>query len=314
MGNISHINSVAVASVSSINAKAYADIADVNSGTLPSSFADSYSVSKSITTGSAQAIYIADGNGFMNYTEDSAFSVSFWVKPGWNSSLNTNIHLFSSNETGSTNASSNMIRCFYHESNNRLYWEMRSSSSSTKKQNFWLFHSNSGNHAAAFAAANLGSSNYWSSSNRGNVGNDNFTMITFTKGSADSFANTNINVYWNATSLGNGHYPSGLHQGTMSMSASTDRQIALGSNTWNTYTKSGNNAETEFNDLTVWNKKLSASEVSELYNSGARMDAKTHSAASDLEAYYKFENDGTDSSGNSHPSFVINGNSNLTSV
>tara|TARA_R110002012_G_scaffold1455_19_gene6215 strand:- start:8071 stop:9012 length:942 start_codon:yes stop_codon:yes gene_type:complete len=313
MGNISHINSVAIASVNSINAKAYAAIADVNSGTLPSSFADSYSVSKSITTGSAQAIYIADGNGLMNYTEDSAFSVSFWVKPGWNSSLNTNIHLFSSNETGSTNASSNMIRCFYHESNNRLYWEMRSSTSSTKKQNFWLFHSNSGNHAAAYAAAGLGAT-YWSSSNRGNTGNDDFTMITFTKGSADSFANTNINVYWNATDLGNGHYPSGLHSGTMNMSSSTDRQIALGSNTWNTYTKSGNNAETEFNDLTVWNKKLSASEVSELYNSGARMDAKTHSAASDLEAYYKFENDGTDSSGNSHPSFVINGNSNLTSV
>tara|TARA_R100001463_G_scaffold771_8_gene3589 strand:+ start:2704 stop:3744 length:1041 start_codon:yes stop_codon:yes gene_type:complete len=277
------------------------------------SFADNYAVAKSITTGSAQSIRIADGNGFMNYTEDDAFSISFWVKPMWSSSLNTNIHLFSSNETGSSNASSNMIRCFYHEANNRLYWEYRGSSSSTKKQNFWLFHSNGGNHAAAYAAANLGST-YWSATNRGNTGDDDFIMITFTKGSADSFANTNINCYWNATSLGNGHYPNGLHQGTINMSSSTDRQIAMGSNTWNTYSKSGNSAETQFNDLTVWNKKLSASEVSELYNSGARMNALTHSAASDLEGYYKFENDGTDSSGNNHPSFVVNGNSNFESI
>lgn len=315
MPNIGHINNKALADVAMFNGKTVSDLGEINALTVAtaSNFADSFSVAKSITTGTAQAIYIADGNGFMNYTEDDAFTISFWVKPGWSSALNTNIHLFSSNETGSSNASSNMIRCFYHESNNRLYWEMRTSSSSTKKQNFWLFHSNSGNHAAAYAAANLGST-YWSASNRGNVGNDNFTMITFTKGSADSFANTNINCYWNATTLGNGHYPSGLHQGAMNMSSTTDRQIAIGSNTWNTYSKSGNSTETQFNDLTVWNKKLSAAEVSELYNSGARMDATTHSAASDLEGYYKFENNADDSSGNSHPSFVINGNSNLTSI
>ena len=109
-------------------------------------FADSYAVAKSITTGSAQAVYIADGNGLMNYTEDDAFTISFWVKAGWNSSLNTNLHLFSSNETGSSNASSNMIRCYYNESNNRLYWEMRSSTSSTKKYNFWLLRPPLKNH------------------------------------------------------------------------------------------------------------------------------------------------------------------------
>ena len=44
------------------------------------------------------------------------------------------------------------------------------------------------------------------------------------------------------------------------------------------------------------------------------MDATTHSAASDLEGYYKFENDGTDSSGNNHPNFVLTGNSNFASL
>jgi hypothetical protein len=315
MANISKIQSVATTSISKILGSSYSNISKVSGSTAPqvASFEDAYAVAKSIATGSGQAIYIADGNGFMNFTEDDAFTISFWVKPMWSSSLNTNIHLFSSNETGSSNASSNMIRCFYHEGNNRLYWEIRSSTSSTKKQNFWLFHTNSGNYAAAYAAAGLGAS-YWSASNRGNTGDDNFTMITFTKGSADSFASTNINCYWNATGMGNGHYPSGLHSGTMNMSSSTDRQIALGSNTWNTYQKCGDSEETQFNDLTVWNKKLTAAEVAELYNEGARLDATTHSAAADLEAYYKFENNGDDGSGNSHPSFEIAGNSNLTSV
>lgn len=308
--SISKLSNTDIASVSKVKDINKSSISNISGVNIPAGFQDNYAVSKSITTGSAQSVRIADGNGLMNYTEDDAFSISLWVKAGWDSNLNTNLHLFSSNETGSSNASSNMIRCYYNETNNRLYWEMRSSTSSTKKYNFWLFQSNSGVYAPAYAAAGLGAT-YWSSSNRGNVGDDDFTMITFTKGASDSFASTNINCYWNGTSLGQGYYANGFSQGTLNLSSTTDRQIAVGSNTWNTYAKSGNNAETQYNDLTIWNKKLSASEVSELYNSGTRMNALTHSAASDLEAYYKFENDGTDSSGNSHPSFVVSGNSNF---
>lgn len=312
MPNISHINNKAIANVAAFNGKTLSTISEVNTLTAAtgSSFADSFAVAKSITTGTAQAVYIADSDGHFNFTHNQAYTISFWVKPGWNSSLNTNIHLFSSTTAGTTDASSNMIRMYYHESLNRLYFEYRSASNA-KKSNFYLFHSNSGNHAAAYAAANLGST-YWSAANRGNVGNDNFTMITVTKGTSNSAAASNAQVYWNATSLGTGHYSSGTGQGTPSMS-SADRQIALGSNSWN-YSKSGNSTETQFNDLTVWNKKLSASEVSELYNSGARLEATSHSAASNLQMYYKLENNGNDSSGNSAPAFVVNGNSNFESI
>lgn len=312
--SIAQIKDVALDTISKVSDVSKTGIAKINdvTHTQEPTFEDNYAVSKSITTGTSQAIYIADGNGLMNYTQNTAFTISFWVKPGWNSSLNTNIHLFSSTTTGSTNASSNMIRCYYNESNNRLYWEMRSSTSSTKKYNFWLFQVNSGVYQPAYAASGLGTS-YWSSSNRGNTGDDDFTMITFAYNGSNSFSNANIDCYWNGTNLGQGYYANGLNSGTLAMSSSTDRQIALGSNTWN-FTKSGNNTETLFNDLTIWNKRLSDSEVSELYNEGTRLNATDHSAAEDLEGYYKFENDGTDSSGNSHPSFSINGNSNLQAI
>tara|TARA_R110002074_G_scaffold375975_1_gene552803 strand:+ start:55 stop:1092 length:1038 start_codon:yes stop_codon:yes gene_type:complete len=274
-------------------------------------FSDAYSVAKSITTGTGQAVYIADSDAHFNFIHSDAYTISFWVKPGWSANLNTNIHLFSSTTAGSTDSSANMIRIYYHEGLNRLYYEYRSASTA-KKSNFYLFHSNSGNHAAAYAAANLGTS-YWSAANRGNVGDDDFTMITVAKSTTNSAGSSYAKVYWNGTWLGNGHYgANGTGQGTPSMT-SVDRQIALGSNSWN-YTKSGDSTETQFNDLTIWDKQLSATEISELYNSGTRLDATSHSAATNLQMYYKFENDGTDSSGNEAPNFTLSGNSNFETL
>ena len=49
----------------------------------------------------------------------------------------------------------------------------------------------------------------------------------------------------------------------------------------------------------------------ELYNSGTRMDATTHSAASNLKGYYTFEDsNGNDSSGQSAGNFTISGQAN----
>jgi len=314
MPNISHLNNKAVANIHSFNGTEYGNLGTVNLVTAPglaASFADDKAVAKSITTGTGQSIRITDSNGHFNFVHNSAYTISFWIKPGWNSSLNANIHLFTSTTTGTTNSSANMIRIYYHESLNRLYFEYRSASNA-KKSNFWLFHANSGNYAAAYAAAGLGSS-YWSASNRGNVGDDNFTMITIAKSTTNSAGSNYAKMYWNGTYLGNGHYgANGTGQGTPNMSTA-DRQIAIGSNSW-TYAKSGNSTETQYNDLTIWDKQLSASEVSELYNEGTRLDATQHSAAENLHMYYKFENNGNDSSGNSRPAFVISGNSNFESI
>lgn len=315
MANVlSHINGVESSRIRSVNTVQIANIDNVigmEYNEPSASFGNANAVAKSITTGTGQSVRIADTNGKFNFIHSSAYTISFWVKAGWNSSLNTNIHLFSSTTSGTTNSSANMIRIFYHESYNRLYFEYRSASNA-KKSNFYLFHANSGNHAAAYAAAGLGSSQYWSSANRGNANSAGYTMITVTKGTSNSAGSSNAPMYWNATPLGNGHYGSnGTGQGTPNMSTA-DRQIAIGSNSWS-YAKSGNSAETKYNDVTVWNKKLSQSEITELYNSGTPLDATAHSAASSLKMYYKMENNGVDSSGNSAPNIVLSGNSNFES-
>ena len=300
--NISTINNISLSSVSEVINVGYSAPAE--------SFADSYAASKSITTGLGQTIRIADSNGKFNFTHSDAYSISFWVKAGWSSSLNSNIHLFTSSVDPYVSYG-NLIRIYYNESNNRIYFQYSSNNPTRYSQNFWLMHSNGGQYAAAYQASGLGSS-YWSASNRGNVGDDDFTLLTICKSATNNAGGNYTKLYWNGTDMGLGFYANGNSNGSPNMTTA-DRQITLGSNSW-TYAKSGNSAETQFNDLSWWNKQLSASEVAEIYNNGTRMDLTTHSAATNLKGYYKFENNGVDSSGNSGNPFVFSGNSNLEAI
>jgi hypothetical protein len=59
----------------------------------------------------------------------------------------------------------------------------------------------------------------------------------------------------------------------------------------------------------MWNTKLSAAEVSELYNSGTPIDATTHSQTSNLKGYWEFEGNGNATVGGE--AFVLSGNSNI---
>ena len=275
---------------------------------FPSGFTNIKAVAKSITTGTAQAIYVTDSNASgVEWDDDDDFSISFWVKPGWDASLNTNIHLFSSSDVGASGVNSDTFRIWYDESLNRLNVQWRSGGSD-RRHNFWLFHSNSGKYAPAYAAAGLGAS-YWTSANRGYVGDDDFTMITFCKGTSNSAADSNIDMYWNGTTLGTSHYTTGNNHGTPAM-VNNDKQIFLGSNSWSPYAKSGNSAETLFDGLTMWNSKLTATEVTELWNGGTPIDATTHSNATELKGYWEFEVDGSATVGED---MTINGNSNIES-
>ena len=309
MANISKIQSVATTSISKILGSSYSDISKVSGSTAPqaASFSDSYSVSKSITTGTGQAVYIADSNGSYRFDHNDPFTVSFWIKVGWDTNLNTNTHLFSSSDVSATGANADTFRIWYDESNNRLYGEWRSGSSA-KKQNFWLFHSNSGNYAAAYAAAGLLAS-YWANTNRGNANADGYTLITMTRGTTNSGASSNLKLYWNATDCGVGFYASGGGSGTPAMGNTTDKQIALGSSSW-TFHACGNNDETKFNGVTIWDKVLSSAEVTELYNSGAPMDVSGHSAyGANCVGWWNFESDGSNEVVGG-PDFTIAGNSN----
>ena len=308
MADINKIIGVAATAINKLSGVAISGIANVF-GQVVSLFTNAQAASKSITDGSGQMIHLADTNSMgVEWDQLDDFSISFWVKPGWNSSLNTSKYLFVMNNIGA-NANGDIIRTWYNESNNRLYVDWRSGSTA-RTQQFWLFHSNSGNYATAYAAAGLGPTNYWSSANRGNVGDNDFTMITICKGTGAYAGNNNLDVYWNASELGQGYYTgtNANSSGTPSM-GNSDRQIALGSSTWGSYTLSGNNTETLHDGLTMWDTKLTAAEVTELWNGGTPIDATGHSQATNLKGYWEFEGNGNATVGGE--AFVLGGNSNI---
>ena len=304
---ISKINSLALGSVAKVNSLLKASMAKINS-LVNVLFADDYAISKSINTSSDHSIAFTDTEDAYNFIEDEAWSISFWVRAGWNSSLNTNIHFIIGQEAGTPAYQlSDMIKIHYNESNNRLYYtygNKTTSSNAKKKEVFWVFHSNTGTYATAYAAAGLGTT-YWSASNRGNVGDNNFTMITMTKAAADDAGS--FTAYWNASTLGT---PTTQKNEALAvgMDETGNRLWSLGSNgihSGNDQTKSGNDTATVYNDLTIWNKELTSGEVSELYNSGTRLDATGHSASSNLIGYWKFEGNGERTTGD--VDFTING-------
>ena len=272
------------------------------------SFVNAKAVSKSITTGTANSINFLDTDDTFNFTGSSAWTISFWVKAGWSSSLNTNIHLIIGQKQSASYQLSDMIKILYNESNNRLecrYGNKTTSSDTWYKNAAWLFHSNSGAYAAGYAAAGLGST-YWSASNRGYVNSDNYTMITITKSTTNSAAA--MKLYWNANAAGAAPLQTNSGSGSPAMSSTNNRTWSVGSNgVSNGEIKAGNSSATLYNDLTIWNKELSSSEVTSLYNSGTVMDATTHSASSNLVGYWKWEGNGNATVSNDN--FTISGDS-----
>ena len=301
---IGKVSSLAVASLAKVNTLAKASINKIVSVTasFAAAFVDNNAVAKSITTGSGQSVHIAETEAY-SLTQANAFTFGFWIKAGWDNNLNTNIHFLAMND-GSSTARNQQIRIFYNESNNRLEFRI-GSDSSNRSLNFWPLHS----HLSATGLPGSSASQYWSSSNRGNVNGNNYTHLVISKGSGTTLAASNIKAYWNGTALGNAFYSSGNNFGTVNMSADA-RLVALGSNA-NNLEKSGNNNETKYNGFTIYNKQLSDSEVTALYNSGTPVDATTLSTSGNLQGFYNFESDGSDTSGNSNESFAINGNSNI---
>jgi hypothetical protein len=301
---IGKVNSIAAASLAKVNSLAKASINKINSVTasFAAAFTDNNAVSKSLTTGESQAIFISSTTAY-SFTQSSAFTIGVWIKAGWTNNLNTNLHFFATND-GSSSPHTDQVRIFYNESNNRLEFRI-GSASNARSFNFWPLHSPVSETGLPGSSA----SQYWSSSNRGTVNGNNYTHLVITKGTGTTLAASNIAAYWSGNKLGNAFYSSGNNSGTASMSTNA-RRVALGGNA-HTFEKHGDTTETKYNVLTIFNKQLSDSEVATLYNSGTPVSPTVASNIGNLVGYYNFESDGSDTSGNSNETFAINGNSNI---
>jgi len=314
MGTTSKITGTLATAISKVSGTVISGLANIM-GQVISLFTDDKAVAKSITTGSGEAVYIADSDGHYRYDEDDAFTISFWIKVGWDVNVNTHIHLFASADVSASSANKDSYRIWYYEPHNRLYVEWRHHQNH-KCQQFWLFHDNTGVYADAYSAAGLGAT-YWNSSNRGNANSDGYTMITVTRGTANTAAPSNLKFYWNATDCVDGFYSAansrsdGNNVGTVAQDDDIDKQITLGSQAWGSFLQSGNNDETKFNGVTLWDKVLNQSEITELYNSGAPMNVANHSAYdASCVGWWNFEDNGNNEVSGG-PAFTVNGNSNF---
>jgi hypothetical protein len=313
MPNINKIYDTAISSIAKVYDSTLSSLDEVLGLTVPG-FTDEYAVKKSLTTGTANSINFVDTTDDLNFTGSDAFSISFWIKAGWSSSLNTNIHFFIGQKENASYQLSDMIKVLYNESNNRIrlqYGNKTNSKDTWTKQGEWLFHANGGAYAAGYQAAGLGGT-YWSSSNRGYVNDDDYTLITITKSTLNG--TSGMRLFWNANDAGAPPvvYTSG--SGSPAMSTTNNRSWSVGSNgVASGEIKTGNNTETLYNGLTIWDKQLSSSEVSELYNSGIPMDATTHSASSNLVGFWNFEQNGNDDSSNSN-TFTVSGSSGYATI
>ena len=317
---ISKINSLALASVAKVNSLVKASMAKINS-VVNVLFADDKAVSKSITTGESNAITFTDTADTFNFDGTDNWSISFWIKAGWSSSLNTNIVFIIGQKSNATYQLEDMIRIVYNESTNRIECRYGNKTASAQwyNQGGWLFHANSGAYAAGYAAAGLGTT-FWSASNRGYVGDDNFTMITITNDGTNTAAS--LRLYWNANAVGTAPIQTNngsTNRTSIPISTTDDRLWSIGSNGYHTgqagsgqHRITGNSSATVYNDLTIWDKKLSDSEVTELYNSGTRLNAETHSAESNLVGYWKFEGNGN-ATRSSH-NFTVSGDSSIVTI
>ena len=301
---IGKVSSLAVASLAKINTLAKLSVNKINSvaASFAAAFENVQAVSKSLNTGEDDAITFTDQSDTFNFTGATSWTISFWIKVGWSSSLNDNIHFIIGQATNAAKQIEDMIKIIYNESTNRIECRYGNVAGSGQwyNQAGWLFHSNSGSFASGFSAAGLGTT-FWSSSNRGNVNSDNYTMITVTNDGSNTASS--LRLYWNDGAVGTGHVLTNNNSGSRSsnpISTTDDRLWSLGSNGVHSgqagsgqQRKTGNNSATIYNDLTMWNKQLSDSEVTELYNSGTVLDAQTHSAAANLKGHWTFETDGS---------------------
>ena len=131
-------------------------------------FTNTKAVSKTISVGTANAIKFTDTDDTFNITGASAWSISFWVKAGWTSGLNTNIHFIIGQKSGAAKQIEDMIKIEYAENTNRIQVRYGNVAGSSQwyNQGGWLFHANSGIYQAGYQAAGLGTT-YWSAANRG---------------------------------------------------------------------------------------------------------------------------------------------------
>jgi hypothetical protein len=232
--------------------------------------------------------YANDGGGdYINATAStSPFSISssqdlsvcMWVRPQNTSTQNHMIINF-----GNTNSNGNNRMFISYTANvNRILTRYRSNSVNFDVQ--WALHDNS-------SVTGISSSTpAWSSTNRGNTNDEGWIMLTMTYDASQSTGANAFRLYWNDGAFGSQATSASGTRTTMNAT-----KLRIGENLH--LTDSAGNAHMDFDEIKIYNKVLSASEVSTLWNDGIALDS-TATVEDGLITEWTFESgDASDSAG-----------------
>ena len=194
-----------------------------------------------------------------------SYSISFWVRQ--NSSVNKNAQLLNISPTFDKN---NRLMIDYNTSNNKLRFNHRADGSNTMRE-FYLAN-NSG----------AGTGGPWTSGTRGNTNDEGWTMLTFVyDGNMEGL--DGLQVYWNTNQLN--------HQAEVmgSRSPLDITNMRIGENIH--ITASAGCANMDFDEIKIYNKLLTPSEITQLYANGTIMSASAAGVTSNLISEISFESD-----------------------
>lgn len=220
----------------------------------------------------------------INTTQDLSFSV--WVR---NTGALQNQLLWN---FGNTNANGNNRFMFtYSSSLNRLIARVRTNSTNFDRQ--FALHDNS-------SVTGINSSTKWQSTARGNVNSDGFCMLTVTYDASQANATNAFKLYWNATECTT---QSNANSGTRTAINATEGRI--GENIH--LTNSAGNATLDYDEIKIYNKVLSSSEVTTLYDSGTIADS-SQTVSSGLITEWTFDNNNANDSNSKYTNSIVGGN------
>ncbi len=193
-----------------------------------------------------------------------SLSVSLWIRPQWSAS-DLNLIVFDLTPSGTT-STANRFFLQYDYGLNRFIARYRSGSSNFDRQ--WALHSN--NDATGTGTS---SSNYWTSSNRGNTNSDGFVHLFLIYDASQSSPASAFKLYWNGTELRNTAASNSGSRSNMTLD-----ELTFCGNDHNT----GGSRIADYMFMHMWDQTTDAGDLATMYNSGDPISAADASYTTNL--------------------------------
>ena len=197
-------------------------------------------------------------------TSSSDMTMSLWIRPQW-TATDLNLIVFDLTPSGTT-STANRFFLQYDYGLNRFVARYRSASVNFDRQ--WALHSNN-----SATGTGTSSTNYWTSSNRGNVNSDGFVNLILTYDGSQSTAASAFKIYWNGSEL-----TSTATSNNGSRSNMTLDELTFCGNDHNT----GGSRIADYMYMHMWGYVFTTNQITDIYNSGTPTSAADASLTDNL--------------------------------